>query len=100
MNDVEIAKQRKFWKKVLISGIMTLILAILIGVVIYLTGMREAAAGADSEIEREIATLGARSAVLFKAAIWMLPIAIIASLLMNVARYKLRKLKKLENSAH
>ena len=54
-------------------------------------------AGTGSEIELEIAMLSARSQLLISAGKWTLPFAILASLMMNVSRYKLRKLKKLEN---
>ena len=100
MDDLEIENKRKFWRRVLIAGILVLVIALLMMVSLYLSGMSDAKAkaGAGSEIELEIAMLSARSQLLRSAAKWALPVAILASLMMNVARYKLRKLKKIQNT--
>ncbi|MFT5906183.1 MAG: uncharacterized BrkB/YihY/UPF0761 family membrane protein [Cryomorphaceae bacterium] len=96
MDDLEIDNKCKFWRRVLILGILVLVLALLTMVSLYLSGMSDAKAqaGADYEWEQEIAMLAARSELLLSAGKWTLPFAILASLMMNVARYKLRKLKK------
>ncbi len=99
MNESDIDNKRKFWRRVLIAGVLVLLLALLMMVSLYLSGMSDAKAqaGADYEWEQEIAMLAARNQLLLSAGKWTLPFAILASLMMNVARYKLRKLKKLEN---
>lgn len=75
-------------------------LSLLMMVTLYLSGMSDAKAqaGADSEWIQEIAMMEARSRLLSSAGKWTLPFAILASLMMNVARYKLRKLKKIQNT--
>lgn len=100
MDDLEIDNKCKFWRRVLILGILVLVLALLMMVSLYLSGMSDAQAqaGADYEWEQEIAMLAARSELLLSAGKWTLPFAILASLMMNVARYKLRKLKKIQNA--
>jgi uncharacterized BrkB/YihY/UPF0761 family membrane protein len=100
VNESEIESKRRFWRRVLAAGILVLILALLMMVSLYLSGMADVKtkAGLSSEIEQEIAVISARKQLLVSAAVWTLPFAILASLMMNVARYKLRKLKKLKNS--
>jgi uncharacterized membrane protein (UPF0182 family) len=86
-------------------GILVLILALVMMVSLYLSGMADvkAKAGAGSELEMDIAIIDARTQLLVSSAQWTLPFAILASLMMNVARYRLRKLKMLkkrEDSTH
>lgn len=96
MNELEIIAKRRVWRRVLLAGILVFVISLLTLVSMYMAGMAEAKSmsGVDSEIELEIAALSARNQVIFQAAKWTLPIAILGSLLMNIARYKLRKLKK------
>ncbi len=67
MNELEIESKRRFWRRVLIAGILVLVIALLAMVRMYLSGMTDAKAGADSEVGQEIAMLAARSRVLFEA---------------------------------
>lgn len=66
---------------------------------LYLSEMSEirSQAGLGSELEVEIAVLEARKEVIVWAAKWTLPFALLGSLATNIARYRLRKLKKQEN---
>jgi uncharacterized BrkB/YihY/UPF0761 family membrane protein len=100
MNELEINNKRRFWRRVLIAGILVLLLALLMMVSLYLLGMSDVReqAGMGSEWEQEIAMLSARSELLSSAGKWTLPFAILASVMMNVSRYKLRKLKKIQNA--
>jgi uncharacterized BrkB/YihY/UPF0761 family membrane protein len=92
-----IEDKQKFWQRLLIAGILILVLALLMMVTIYLSGMStvKEEAGVGSETDLDIAMLSARSELLQSAGKWTLPFAILASVMMNVSRYKLRKLKKL-----
>jgi uncharacterized BrkB/YihY/UPF0761 family membrane protein len=100
MNELEINNKRRFWRRVLIAGFVVLLLALLIMVSLYFSGMSDVReqAGMGSEWEQEIAMLATRSELLSSAGKWTLPFAILASLMMNVSRYKLRKLKKIQNA--
>lgn len=99
MSELNIESRQKFWRYFLVAGILVLVLALLTMVLLYLSGIAEvkAQAGENSEMGQEIAMLEARDRLLYSAGKWMLPFAILASLMMNVSRYKLRKLKKLKN---
>lgn len=70
------------------------VIGLMMMVTLYLSGIAEAKAKSDasSEIELEIAALSARNQVLFKAVQWTIPLAFLGSLMMNLARYKLRKI--------
>ena len=99
MNDSNIIAKQRFWRRVLVAGILLLVISLLTLVSLYLSGMADVKAKLvdSSELELEIAILSERNQILFTAAKWTLPIAIAGSLMMNVARYQLRKLKKLKN---
>lgn len=101
MSALGIVGKRKFWRRVLISGILFLVVALLAMVWMYQSGMAEARAGVmnGSEMEQEIAMMTARRGLLFTVGKWLLPSGLLSSLMINVARYRLRKLKKLENEA-
>lgn len=99
MNDSNIIAKQRFWRRVLVAGILILVVSLLTLVSLYLSGMADVKAKSvdSSELELEIALLSARNQILFTAVKWTLPIAIAGSLMMNVARYQLRKLKKQKN---
>lgn len=99
MSDVlEIKEKRAFWHKVLIAGILIVFISLLTLVVLYFSGMNAAKAdmALESDLEMAIAEHAARYSVISDAAKWTLPFAILGSLVLNVARFRLRKLKKLE----
>jgi hypothetical protein len=100
MNVYDIEKKRKFWRRVVITGVVVLFLGVATVVWTYLSVMNEARSGAGdgSEMEQEIAMLNARNGLFFTLSKWLVFFGLLASLLINVARYKLRKLKKLENA--
>jgi magnesium-transporting ATPase (P-type) len=99
MTESEMIAKRRFWRRVLIAGILILVISLLTLVSLYLSGMADVKAKLveSSELELEIALLSARNQILFTAVKWTLPIALAGSLMMNLARYQLRKLKKLKN---
>ncbi|MGJ8657379.1 MAG: hypothetical protein ACSHX6_13100 [Akkermansiaceae bacterium] len=99
MNALEIDRKRRFWRRVLVVGIMVIVIALMAIVAMYASGMADArvAVANGSEMEQEIALLGARRELLFGVVKWLAPTGLLSSLMINVARYKLRKLKKIEN---
>ena len=97
MADVDIEVKRRFWRRVLIAGILLLVVTACVVFVMYSRGMAEFSSVGGSELEREIAMVSGRRELLLRIAKWLLPVAILSSLMMNVARFRLRRLKKLEN---
>ena len=97
MTDIDIAGKRGFWQRVLIAGVLLLLVAICVMCLMYSRGMAESGSGEFTDMEREIVMVSGRSELLLRNAKWLLPVAILSSLMMNMARFRLRKLKKLEN---
>lgn len=96
---VNLDKKRVFWSRVLIAGILIVVLSIVMMVVLYFSGMNAARADAAdlSDLDVEISELSARAGVISNAASWSLPVAFVGSLILNVSRCRLRKLRKLLN---
>lgn len=93
-----ISRKRLFWRRVLWAGIAFFMLLSVLALLHYFYKMGEvkSSAGRFSQIEGEIHQFAARRVVVFEILKWFVPCAIISSLWMNVARWKLRKFKKLE----
>ena len=90
-------KKRLFWKRVFWAGIGFFVLIVLVTWYKYTSalGVTEESASRLPDDAAEIALHGERRRVMLDSLIWFIPWGIVASLWINVARYRLRKLKKL-----
>ncbi len=96
---MSITSRIRYWRRVLFGGLLLVIFSLVMLVSLYLSGMAKAKAQADtsSDLELQIVLLAHRNQILHDAAKWTLPSAILGSLCLNLARYKLRKLKKMNS---
>ena len=90
-------KKRLFWKRVFWAGIGFFALIVFVTWYKYRStlGVAEKSASRLPDYAAEIALHGERRRVMLDSLIWFIPWGIVASLWINVARYRLRKLKKL-----
>ncbi len=101
MNEImEIDQKRAFWRRVLMVGVLIVVVSLLTMVALYCSGVNTAKANADlwSDFDMDIAEHAAKYGVISKAAKWTLPFAILGLLVLNIARFRLRKLKRQEHT--
>jgi len=102
LNEDELRKKRKFWRIIFWSGAAFFIFMFHIAMIKYSSAMTEAREVTSKlgDDMAEIAMFSERRTILIDSLKWFLPFAILASLWINVARYRLRKLKKLAQNMH
>ena len=100
MLNTEIARKRVFWRRVLMAGILILVISLGLIAWQYMGMMSHDEVVSSSDLEREISEVASRRAFMVDVGRWILPVGVVCSLMVNVARYRLRKLKKLENEEH
>ncbi len=92
-----ILTKRVFWRRVLWSGICLFMLLSVLAVFQYLYKMgevKDAVVGLSAQ-EEDIELLTSRRVVVLTVVKWFVPCTILGSVWVNVARWRLRKLKKL-----
>ena len=97
LDDEKISKKRLFWRWVFWAGIGFFLFISLVTMTRYSSSMGEVKEliVKMSDLEAEMTLLTERRKVLMDGLKWFIPYAIVASVWINVARYRIRKLKKL-----
>ncbi len=100
MSDLGGVKARKRWFVLLLMGILVLVLGIGVMLWLLILGVSDDGhgGGASDDVRREIAQLQRGNDYLLIMVRWVVPFLVLATVMINVARFKLRKLKKLRNS--
>lgn len=101
LSEESISKKRKFWVVVFWAGVGFFVVTAMMASARYTSSIRELKDTADSlsSLEAEIMLVTKRRTELMVALKWFIPFAIVASVWINLARYRMRRLKKLAQKA-
>ena len=96
-----ISKKRKFWIVVFWAGIGFFLITAMLATGRYVSSVSELKQGVINlpDLEAQIMLVNDQRTELIRALKWFIPFAIVASVWINLARYRMRKFKKLAQKA-